>query len=82
MRTHIMMPEEIIKQLNSFVGVRGRSKFIVDAVIERINRMRLKKAVAKVAGSLKDRDIPGWETGKKTSFWVHNLRQKADKNLE
>jgi hypothetical protein len=66
-RTHVVMPEIVIKQLDKLVGARERSKFIVAAVVDRMNRMRLERAAKKVAGSLKEWDIDHWGTEEKTS---------------
>ena len=81
MRTHVIMPEEVVKQLDKLVGARERSKFIVAAVVDRMNRIRLERAAKKVAGSLANWGIDEWRTEEKTSAWVHNLRKEADKNV-
>ena len=77
-RTHIIIPKGIMKQLDKLVGARGRSKFIIGAVVERINRIRLAHAAKKVAGSLRNTAIPEWDTSEKASEWVHSLRRDAD----
>lgn len=78
-RTHVIMPEDVVRQLDKMVGMRERSKFIVDAVIERINRIKLRESASKLAGSLSDKNIEGWDTEENTSSWVQSLRKEADK---
>ena len=46
-------------------------KFALGKVAE---REKLIEAAKRVAGSLKDVDIPGWETSKSAAQWVHDLR--------
>jgi metal-responsive CopG/Arc/MetJ family transcriptional regulator len=82
MRTHVIMPEEVIKQLDKLVGARERSRFIVAAVVDRMNRIRLERAARKAAGSLANWDIDEWFTSEKASSWVHELRRAADRELE
>lgn len=38
---------------------------------------RLLELAKKVAGSLKDVDIPGWETPESSASWVHDLRHMS-----
>lgn len=71
-----------MKQLDKLVGARGRSKFIVDAVVERLGRIRLEEAARKAAGSLSHVGIDAWSTSEKASSWVHNLRREAESKRE
>jgi len=75
------MPEQVIHQLDQLVGSRGRSKFVVEAVVARISHIRLQQVARKVAGSLRDTTISGWETGESTSAWVREQRREADEKL-
>ena len=77
-RTHIVMPEKVIRQLDRLVGSRGRSKFVVEAVVARISHIKLQQVASKVAGSLRDTPISGWETGENASAWVREQRREAD----
>lgn len=80
MRTHIVVPEKMIEEIDSFVGPRKRSEFFTAAAEEQLRRLRLVRAINKVAGSLKDVDIPGWETPESTVEWV--MRQREDWDRE
>ncbi|MBI2022417.1 hypothetical protein HYS97_01015 [Candidatus Daviesbacteria bacterium] len=75
MRTHVIIPEEIISSIDKLVGARNRSKFLVEAANKELKRLKLIKAFHKVAGSLKDVDIPGWETSESAARWVHDIRR-------
>lgn len=80
MRTHIVVPDELIHSLDKLVGPRSRSRFFVEAAEERLAKMRRTKAAKKLAGSLAHVSITGWETSKETVKWVHNSRKADEKN--
>lgn len=74
MRTHIVIPEEIVYSVDKLVGPRNRSSFFVNAAKEKLTKLKLTKMAKKVAGSLADTDIPGWETSKSSTEWVKSSR--------
>lgn len=73
-RAHVVMPRELAEQVDELVGERGRSRFIAEAVAEKLARLRLLRAAEGAAGSLKDVDIPGWETRESTEAWIRQSR--------
>ena len=79
MRIQIIVPNEMIKEIDEFVGPRMRSEFFAAAAEEQLRRLRLVRAINKVAGSLKDVDIPGWETPESTVEWVMRQREEWDR---
>lgn len=81
MRTHIIVPDELIKEVDKVVGPRRRSSFITEAIERELKHERLMKSARKVAGSLKDVDIPGWETRESAAKWVHDSRHADDEKL-
>ena len=78
MRTHVILRDELVKEVDKRVGKRRRSEFINAAVEERLQRLRLVESAEAVAGSLKDVDIPGWETKESTLEWVRKMRAEPD----
>ena len=81
MRTHIIVPKELVDSVDALVGPRGRSKFFTEAVEEKLARTRLIEAAKKAVGSLKDTDIPGWETSKSAAEWVRASRKTDEDGL-
>lgn len=77
MRTHVIIPEDILSSIDKLVGTRNRSKFLTEAAKKELKRLKLIQAFHEVAGSLKDVDIPGWETSKSAARWVHDIRRMA-----
>lgn len=81
MRTHIIIPKEVVDSVDMLVGRRGRSKFFAEAVEEKLARARLSEAARKAAGSLKDTAIPGWETSESAAEWVRLSRRADEERL-
>ncbi|MGE0544147.1 MAG: hypothetical protein AB7R89_28610 [Dehalococcoidia bacterium] len=77
-RIHIVLPREVVDEVDRLVGHRRRSKFMTEAVQEKLRREKLTAALVATAGLLKDADIPHWATPEKTSAWVRDLRQEDD----
>jgi metal-responsive CopG/Arc/MetJ family transcriptional regulator len=78
LRTHIVVPEELVREVDALVGPRHRSEFCVEAVRERVGRMKLRRLAHELAGSLKNVDTPDWETPEAASAWVRRLRREND----
>jgi hypothetical protein len=79
MRAHIVVPDELIAEVDAQVGQRKRSRFIAEAIEEKLRTNRVLDAFDQVAGFLVDADIPGWETPESRVEWVRNLRRESDR---
>ena len=77
-RTHVVLPRELVQAVDELVGRRGRSRFLREALEEKLACLRLIRAAEKAAGSLADTNIPGWETSESTVEWVRALRQTCE----
>ena len=74
-RAHVVMPQELIEEVDELVGPRRRSRFVQEAVEEKLRRLRRIRAYDDFADSLADADIPGWETSESTIEWVRAQRR-------
>lgn len=74
-RAHIVMPTALLNAVDAEVGPRKRSQFVQEAVAEKLWRKRMLASLDEMAGSLKDADIPEWETSDAAAEWVRALRQ-------
>ena len=81
MRVHFFIPDELVEAVDDMVGPRKRSEFVTEAVNKEVRRRKLLASAKKAAGSLKDVDIPGWETSESAAKWVHDLRRQSDRKL-
>jgi hypothetical protein len=75
MRAHLVLPDELVKEVDNLVGKRNRSRFIVEAARERLRRERLSKAIREGAGILDPKKYPHWSTPDKIDSWVRELRE-------
>ena len=73
-RAHVLLPEDLLEEIDSLVGARRRSQFIAETIAAELHRRQLKAAIAEMAGALADVDIPGWETPDAAAAWVRALR--------
>ena len=74
-RTHIVIPKELVESVDEIVGRRGRSRFFTEAVEEKLARLKLIHAANKAVGSLANVDIPGWETSESAAEWIRSSRR-------
>jgi metal-responsive CopG/Arc/MetJ family transcriptional regulator len=81
MRAHVIVPDDLIAEVDKVVGPRKRSEFFVEAVRENLRRDRLMAAADPAAGSLVGVDRPGWETSESAAEWVRQQRREADRRL-
>lgn len=79
-RTHILVPRDLVEEVDRIAGQRKRSEFFVEAVQEKLLRERQKEALAATAGALAGSHHPEWETPEKTSQWVHDRRRAEDEH--
>jgi len=79
-RAHVVLPDDLIAELDELVGPRGRSEYIADALREKLRREKLRRALISTAGILADEDIPEWATPELTSAWIERGRRN-DRDL-
>ena len=77
-RTHVVLPPELLEEVDRLVGPRKRSQFFVDAVSEKLARLRLAEVAQRAAGSLADAETPLWESPEAVSQWVRTSRLADD----
>ncbi|MGI8969695.1 MAG: hypothetical protein ACR2HB_03105 [Dehalococcoidia bacterium] len=69
-RTHVVIPKELLEAIDGVVGSRKRSDFVVDALQEELSRERRAKALRETTRVLDVTNYPEWETPEKISEWV------------
>ncbi len=73
----VTLPDSIIETIDRLVGEEGRDRFVLDVIEAELRRRRM-EAFEAVVGSLRDVDVPGWETPESADQWVHDLRRESD----
>jgi Arc/MetJ-type ribon-helix-helix transcriptional regulator len=79
-RTRIVISDQLVAQIDTLVGKRGRSKFLTLAAEKELMRLRQIRALQAAAGTWKDKDHPELKQG--ASKWVKKLRQDYDRRLK
>jgi predicted transcriptional regulator len=67
-RTNLLLPEDVIAALDRVAGPRGRSRYVADAVRERVRRDEKLAAIREAAGAW--RDHPLFPTREAVVEWV------------
>jgi Arc/MetJ-type ribon-helix-helix transcriptional regulator len=77
-RAHISLPDELLRQIDRLAGRRRRSRFVEDAVREKLTREEQAVALAASAGILRTEEYPQWSAPGGASDWVARLREEDD----
>ena len=79
MRAHIVIPRELVASIDRLVGKRARSRFVVEAVSEKLARERRAEVLTAAAGALAGDSVPGWDA---STAWVRRSRDRDEARLE
>lgn len=74
-RTNLLLPEDLVQAVDRIAGPRGRSRYVAEAVRERLTRDERIKALRAAAGSWKDN--PLFPTDQSVVDWVRALRREV-----
>ena len=77
-RTHVILPDDVITEIDELVGQRGRSNFLAEAAREAIRRYRLKKFLSSSEVAWKTKDHP--ELAQGSDAFVRAMRQEGEKS--
>ena len=78
-RTHIVIPAQLVAQIDTLVGKRGRSAFLIQAAVKELARLRQLRALQAAAGAWKDKDHPELKRG--AGRWIKKMRRESDRKL-
>jgi len=75
----VILPVEVVADIDKLVGKRGRSAFITEVAREEILRRKQRSALRKAAGSWKDKDHPELTEG--AAAWVSRMRTESEERF-
>ena len=78
-RTHVILPVEVVADIDKLVGKRGRSAFITEVARDEILRRKQRNALRKSAGAWKDKDHPELKQG--AAAWVNRMRAESEERF-
>jgi metal-responsive CopG/Arc/MetJ family transcriptional regulator len=73
-RTNLTLPQDLMAQVDELAGPRGRSRYVAEAVAQRVKRDKLGKAIRETAGIMVG--SPGWMSPDEVVKWVDFLRSE------
>lgn len=76
-RTNLLLPRELVEEVDRFAGPRGRSRYVAEALEERLRRDRLRIAVESTSGSIDVDHYPHWSTSDDVVDWVREMRREV-----
>jgi hypothetical protein len=79
-RAHILLPQDLVREIDAIVGPRGRSAFLVETAREAVRRKKLLQFLESDAPAWKDTDHPELAHG--AAAWVRGLRQENEGRQE
>jgi hypothetical protein len=71
-RTNVTLPASLLEEVDRYAGPRGRSRYVAEAVAQRVRRDALGAAIRDTAGAMVGK--PGWMTPDEVARWVDELR--------
>ena len=73
-RTNVTLPAELLDEVDRFAGPRGRSRYVAEAVAQRVKRDALGAAIRETAGAMVGK--PGWMSPDEVTAWADQLRSE------
>jgi metal-responsive CopG/Arc/MetJ family transcriptional regulator len=71
-RTNVTLPASLLDEVDRYAGPRGRSRYVAEAVAQRVRRDALGAAIGETAGAMVGR--PGHMGPDEVAHWVEELR--------
>lgn len=81
-RTNLILPEELVAEVDRIAGPRMRSAYIAEAVQARLRRDRLREVVERTAGAWTSAEYPEFATSDDVVAWVRARRAETTGPIE
>lgn len=76
-RAHILIPADLLREIDAIVGPRGRSAFLLETAREEVRRRKLLNFL--------DSETPAWQrknhSGGDSGAWVRKLRSENESRV-
>ncbi|HEY3162835.1 MAG TPA: hypothetical protein VGJ71_00670 [Candidatus Limnocylindrales bacterium] len=76
-RTNLLLPKDLVDEVDHFAGERGRSRYVAEALRARLKRDRLKEAINRTAGAWSAENYPEFATAEQVVEWVRARRAEV-----
>jgi hypothetical protein len=75
-RAHVLLPEDLLREIDAIVGPRGRSAFLVETARSEVRRQKLLQVLDSDEPAWKDQDHPELVEG--AASWQREMRQQSE----
>ncbi len=79
-RAHVILPVDLVADIDKLVGKRGRSAFLAEIARDEIQRRRQRDTLCAARGAWKDEDHPELKDG--AAAWVSKMRSESETRLQ
>lgn len=79
-RAHIVLPEDLLREIDALVGPRGRSAFLVETARAELRKRQLLNFLQNPEPAWTDEDHPDL-VSQGTDGWVKALRQQGEERV-
>ena len=81
-KAHLVIPGEILEEVDKIAGKRRRSLFIAEATQEKLERERFLKTLDETAGAWSDKSHPEFKTARDVEQYVREKRRSYRKRVK
>jgi hypothetical protein len=76
-RAHILIPSDLLREIDALVGPRGRSAFLLETARQEVQRRKLLRFLESGHAAWKAEDHPELDGG--SAAWVRQMRQQGER---
>ena len=76
-RAHILIPSDLLREIDALVGPRGRSAFMLETARQEVKRRKLLRFLKSDEPAWKEEDHPELAGG--ADNWVRELRKQSER---
>jgi hypothetical protein len=74
-RTNLLLPKELVEEVDRYAGPRGRSRYVAEALAARLRRDRLREVARRTVGAWATH--PAFPTSESVVAWVRERRAET-----
>jgi hypothetical protein len=78
-RAHILIPGDLLREIDALVGPRGRSAFLLETARQEVKRRKLLRFLSSDEPAWKEEDHPELAAG--AGNWVRELRKQSERRV-
>ena len=81
-KAHLVIPKEILDEVDQVAGKRGRSLFIAEAALEKLERERFLKVLEETRGAWADKRHPDLRDSQDMETYLQEQRDSLQKRQD